>query len=230
MDSELIEASLRLLAATLAGGIIGAERAYNGRAAGFRTHILVCVASALLMLLMQYQWLAVPADQLRTIRVDPTRMAQGIMTGIGFLGAGVILHDRQMVRGLTTAASIWVTSAIGIILGSGFYAIGAIAGVLVLGTLSMFRWVEAHIPSRHYARLIVKAELKAIDLEGRIKNILEKEGLKMGGYTFAVSKSGQFQEIRTTISSFNPRRFNILLKVLVQQDWLISFRLRPGDA
>lgn len=229
MDTELIEAGFRLLAATLAGGIIGAERAYNGRAAGFRTHILVCVASALLMLLMQYQWLAVPLEQLATIRVDPTRMAQGIMTGIGFLGAGVILHDRHTVRGLTTAASIWVTAAIGIILGSGFYAIGAIAGVLVLGTLSVFRWVEAHIPSRHYARLVIKADLNVSNLHDRVKEVLEKEGLKLGGYAFSASRSRQHQEIQTTISSFHPSRFDALQRALLDSDFLISFRLQPGD-
>lgn len=230
IDAELIEASLRLLAATLAGGIIGAERAYNGRAAGFRTHILVCVASALLMLLMQYQWLAVPADQLATIRVDPTRMAQGIMTGIGFLGAGVILHDRQTVRGLTTAASIWVTAAIGIILGSGFFIIGAFAGALVLGTLSLFRWVESHIPSRHYARLVIKAELSVSDFHGKIKAVLEKEGLKMDNYAFSVSRPRQCQEIQTTISSFHPKRFDALQLELMESDFLVGFKLRPGDS
>ncbi|MGQ9424667.1 MgtC/SapB family protein [Gilvimarinus sp. F26214L] len=230
MDSELIEAGLRLMAATLAGGAIGAERAYHGRAAGFRTHILVCVASALLMLLMQYQWLAVPADQLATIRVDPTRMAQGIMTGIGFLGAGVILHDRQTVRGLTTAASIWITAAIGIILGSGFYAIGAAAGVLVLGTLSLFRWLESHIPSRHYARLVVKAQLDVADLELRLTEILGREGLKMDGYSYVASRSRDCQEIQTTISAFSPRKFTTLHKALLANDLLISFRLLPGNS
>ncbi|MCW8193304.1 MgtC/SapB family protein [Proteobacteria bacterium 005FR1] len=229
MDSELIEAGLRLLAATLAGGIIGAERAYNGRAAGFRTHILVCVASALLMLLMQHQWLAVPAEQLATIRVDPTRMAQGIMTGIGFLGAGVILHDRQAVRGLTTAASIWVTSAIGIILGSGFYMIGLMAGALALGTLSLFRWVESHIPSRHYARLVVKAPLEIADLDGRLRELMKDKGLKMGRYAFIASRSREYQELQTTISTFNPRKFSTLQKMLLEQDYLLSFRLLPGD-
>ncbi|MEX1032942.1 MAG: MgtC/SapB family protein [Cellvibrionaceae bacterium] len=230
MDSELIEAGIRLLAATVAGGIIGSERAYNGRAAGFRTHILVCVASALLMLLMQYQWLAIPADQLSTIRVDPTRMAQGIMTGIGFLGAGVILHDRQTVRGLTTAASIWITAAIGIILGSGFFAIGAMAGVLVLGTLSLFRWVESHIPSRHYARLTIRAELDVDDFQKRIKELVEGEGLTTGNYACTFSRTRRYQELQTTISSFKPRRFDALQQSLTQKDFLISFKLTPGDS
>jgi putative Mg2+ transporter-C (MgtC) family protein len=229
MDSELIEAGLRLLAATVAGGVIGAERAYNGRAAGFRTHILVCVASALLMLLMQYQWLAVPAEQLATIRVDPTRMAQGIMTGIGFLGAGVILHDRQTVRGLTTAASIWITAAIGIILGSGFFVIGVMAAILVLGTLSVFRWVETHIPSRHYARLVIKAPIQVPDLELKLRELMKIHGLKMEHYAFLASRAREYQELQTTISTFKHRKFGALQKALMEEEYLLSFRLFPGD-
>ena len=106
----------RLAGALVIGAMIGFERTFHGRPAGFRTHALVCLAS-LLMLVTVYQlhWMTeVPLD---TIRADPTRMAQGIMTGIGFLGAGVIFKEGLTVRGLTTAASIWITAAIGILVG-----------------------------------------------------------------------------------------------------------------
>src|SRR5690606_37309086 len=111
----------QLTVALAAGGVIGLERSYHGRPAGFRTHALVCLASSLLMLVTLYQqaWL-LPGVPLDSVRTDPTRMAQGIMTGIGFLGAGVIFKDNLSVRGLTTAASIWVTAAIGILIGIGF--------------------------------------------------------------------------------------------------------------
>src|SRR5437870_8511948 len=121
MDQEAQVIIGRILAALAVGALIGVERSFRGRPAGFRTHALVCVASSLLMLVTVYQneWMtAVPLDAIRT---DPTRMAQGIMTGIGFLGAGVIFKEGLTVRGLTTAASIWVTAAIGILLGIGFY-------------------------------------------------------------------------------------------------------------
>src|SRR5205085_4171745 len=116
----------RIAVALVVGGVIGFERSFHGRPAGFRTHSLVCVASALLMLVTVYQseWMtAVPLDAIRT---DPTRMAQGIMTGIGFLGAGVIFKEGLTVRGLTTAASIWITAAIGILVGIGFYLPAAV--------------------------------------------------------------------------------------------------------
>ena len=112
METDLNLILSRLLLAMLAGGIIGIERAIHGREAGFRTHTLVAVSSSLLMLLMVYQWQLIPQQYLDTVRTDPTRMAQGIMTGIGFLGAGVIIKEGLTVRGLTTAASIWMTAAI----------------------------------------------------------------------------------------------------------------------
>lgn len=117
MTEIQITTIVHLLGAVLAGGIIGAERSYHGRPAGFRTHSLVCMASSLLMLLTVYQIELLPNLPLESIRIDPTRMAQGIMTGIGFLGAGVIMREKLTIRGLTTAASIWMTASIGILIG-----------------------------------------------------------------------------------------------------------------
>lgn len=129
----------RLLIAFVLGGIIGIERQKRQRGAGLRTHILVCVGSALIMLtsLYIYDIYAGKAN------IDPARIAAGVVTGIGFLGAGTILHDdRDSVKGLTTAASIWVASAIGLASGCGFYA-GAIATtVLSFLTLAFLRCIE----------------------------------------------------------------------------------------
>jgi hypothetical protein len=106
MPENLGPILVHMLSAVIAGGCIGLERSFHGRPAGFRTHTLVCLASSLLMLVTLYQWQWLPGVPLETIRTDPTRMAQGIMTGIGFLGAGVIFKEGLSVRGLTTAASI----------------------------------------------------------------------------------------------------------------------------
>src|SRR5262245_56905049 len=155
MGQEYFEISFRLVAALLAGGLIGLERSYRGRAAGFRTHALVCIASSLLMLVTVYEshWFSSVAGA--RVTIDPTRMAQGIMTGIGFLGAGVIVKEGLSVRGLTTAASIWVTAAIGILTAIGFYFAAGLGTVLTLGTLSLFRWIEGKIPTEHYANFTV---------------------------------------------------------------------------
>src|SRR5512132_487349 len=141
---------VRLVAALAIGGLIGLERSLHGRPAGFRTHSLVCLASALLMLVSVYQlhWMTeVPLD---TIRADPTRMAQGIMTGIGFLGAGVIFKEGLTVRGLTTAASSWITAAIGFLVGIGFWYAAILWAAATLIVLALFRFIEAHLPSEFY--------------------------------------------------------------------------------
>src|SRR5512144_1662376 len=146
----------RLAGALVIGAMIGFERTFHGRPAGFRTHALVCLASALLMLVTVYQlhWMTeVPLD---TIRADPTRMAQGIMTGIGFLGAGVIFKEGLTVRGLTTAASIWTTAAVGILMGTGLYGTGALATALTLGVLAAFRWIEKLFPVNTYAQATLR--------------------------------------------------------------------------
>src|SRR6266850_5540223 len=106
--------------------------------------------------LYQSEWL--PGVPLETVRTDPTRMAQGIMTGIGFLGAGVIYKEGVSIHGLTTAASIWITAAIGILLGVGFYFPAMLATVLVLGILSAFRWIEAWMPSESVASHYIRFE------------------------------------------------------------------------
>src|SRR6188768_3936603 len=141
----------RLTGALVIGAMIGFERSFHGRPAGFRTHALVCLASALLMLVTVYQlhWMTeVPID---TIRADPTRMAQGIMTGIGFLGAGVIFKEGLTIRGLTTAASVWVTAAIGILIGIGFWLPALIGTAATLAVLSVFRLLEERMPQEVYA-------------------------------------------------------------------------------
>src|SRR4029079_6308222 len=146
---------VRLVAALAAGALIGYERTYHGRPAGFRTHALVCTASSLLMLVTVYEahWVRAAADM---VRLDPTRMAQGIMTGIGFLGAGVIMKEGLSVRGLTTAASIWMTAAIGILAGIGFYFPLAVSVIISIGLLSIFRWIESRMPSQAYYHFDVR--------------------------------------------------------------------------
>src|SRR5919106_1651358 len=122
MTQEYLEIVFRIIAALLAGGLIGLERSHRGRPAGFRTHALVSLASSLLMLVTVYELYWVPKGHVgATVVLDPTRMAQGIMTGIGFVGAGAIIKEGFSVRGLTTAASIWITAALGILIGIGFY-------------------------------------------------------------------------------------------------------------
>ena len=133
MSDEYAIPLVRLSLALVAGALIGLERTYHGRPAGFRTHILVSTASGLLMLLTVSSAELITEASLEIVRIDPTRMAQGIMTGIGFLGAGVIVKEGLTIRGLTTAGSIWITASIGIMVGVGLYFAAFVAEVITVG-------------------------------------------------------------------------------------------------
>ncbi len=159
---------VRLLLAVFLGGLVGLEREFHGRIAGFRTHILVCLGSALIMLTsiyisILYQGLA---------PVDPGRIAAGVVTGIGFLGAGTILRFRASVRGLTTAASLWAVAGVGLAVGCGFYTASFTAAILVLLSLFLLTKVEhAMVRKDWYKTVIVETKSGAAQLTS-IRSVL----------------------------------------------------------
>jgi putative Mg2+ transporter-C (MgtC) family protein len=192
---------LHLLAALVAGGLIGLERSYHGRPAGFRTHVLVCVSSSMLMLVTLYQssWYLAPLAD--TVRTDPTRMAQGIMTGIGFLGAGVIMKDGLSVRGLTTAASIWMTAAIGILAGIGFYFPVVVVTLLTVAALSFFRWLEGVLPSYYYAQHVVRFLSGSVMDEDALRQMIADHGFTIANLSYGMQDGGRIFEYRMVIRS-----------------------------
>jgi putative Mg2+ transporter-C (MgtC) family protein len=230
MDDEFLKIFVHLSAALVAGGIIGLERSYHGRPAGFRTHTLVCLTSSLLMLVTLYQWQWLPGVPLDTIRTDPTRMAQGIMTGIGFLGAGVIFKEGLSVRGLTTAASIWITAAIGILLGIGFYAPAILATVFTIGTLSFFRWIEAKLPSHYYAHHVVRFNRANVMAESDLRKFLANNGFTIATMSYRGSDDGLSFEYSMMIRTINPENLSALAAALRQLETVRAFRISPtGD-
>ena len=146
----------RLSLAVLLGLGVGIERTLRGRPAGFRTHALVSLASCLLMLITVYEDHWFPETGRARVQIDPTRMAQGVMTGIGFIGAGAILREGVSVRGLTTAASVWTTAAIGLLVGIGFFFPAILGAALAFVTLAVFRLLEDRIPTYFHARLSMR--------------------------------------------------------------------------
>lgn len=230
MNADFPTIAIHLLAALAAGGIIGLERSFHGRPAGFRTHTLVCLASSVLMMVTLYQWSWLPGVPLDTIRTDPTRMAQGIMTGIGFLGAGVIFKEGLSIRGLTTAASIWITAAIGILMGVGFYFPAALATVLTLGILSTFRWIEIRLPSHIYAQHVIRFDRDDAMQEEDIRLLLKEHGFTVANMNYRVSDDGASFEYRMTIRTSSMRNLSTLAESLRQLERVRAFRLSPtGD-
>jgi putative Mg2+ transporter-C (MgtC) family protein len=230
MNPELQAIAIHLLAAAGAGGIIGIERSYHARPAGFRTHTLVCIASSLLMLVMLYQSLWLPGDDPEVFRTDPTRMAQGIMTGIGFLGAGVIFKEGLSVRGLTTAASIWMTAAIGILIGIGFYYPAALATVLTLIVLSVFRWIEGKIPTHIYAQHQLSFDRQSVIPEEDLRALLHDHGFNIANLSYRTSDDGQRFEYRMVIRTEKLRNLSRLSNSLREMPQVRAFRISPtGD-
>ncbi|TRZ94047.1 MgtC/SapB family protein [bacterium] len=131
----------RLTLSLVLSGLIGLERQILRRNAGLRTHILVCIGSCLIMLTSLYVF----DIYKNTVSLDPSRIAAGVITGIGFLGAGTIIRDREGVKGLTTAASLWVVAGIGLAVGCGFYSAALFTTFLSLIVLFFFRHMEGKI-------------------------------------------------------------------------------------
>lgn len=123
---------LRLVVAAVCGGIIGYERKNRSKVAGVRTHCVVACASSMMMILSKYAYLDVTEMYGDLMKIDPSRIASGVVSGIGFLGAGMIFINKKTVTGLTTAAGIWATSGIGMAIGSGMYWIGGAATLIIL--------------------------------------------------------------------------------------------------
>jgi len=228
MELDYVLMTSRLLLALLAGGAIGMERALHGREAGFRTHALVCVSASLLMVLTVYQWDLVPAQYLDTVRADPSRMAQGIMTGIGFLGAGVIIKEGLTVRGLTTAASIWMTASIGIVIGMGLFYPAFFATVLTVITLSFFRWVEHRLPAQIYAKFTVRfvRSKHRVD-EAALRKLITEHNIRAFEASYKLENEGKNFEYEMTIRSKDQENFRRLAQSLIDMEDVYEFKIVP---
>ena len=134
-----VDFMLRLLVAGLLGAIIGLDREYRAKEAGYRTHFLVSLGSALIMIVSQYGFQEIIKEN--SVTLDPSRVAAQVVSGIGFIGAGTIILQKQIVRGLTTAAGIWATAGIGLAVGAGMYAIGIATTVLTLIGLELLSYI-----------------------------------------------------------------------------------------
>lgn len=139
---------IRIFVAAVLGGLIGLEREYRAKEAGFRTHFLVALGSSLFMILSQYGF-DTPLTILQKTSFDPSRIASQVVTGIGFIGAGIIIFQKNVIRGLTTAAGLWVTSAIGLTCGAGLYILASATTILVLLCLEVLNVILQRFGTRN---------------------------------------------------------------------------------
>lgn len=217
---------LPITGALIAGALIGVEREYRARPAGLRTHILMSLASALLMIaaVHQVRWFNDAAPGL--VRMDPVRMAHGVLTGIGFLCGGVIFRERFSVHGLTTAASLWMTASLGMLYGIGFYSLAVIGTVVTLAVLVGLRWVDAYMPHQHVfdAEIRYRADSPAAE---RFEAFIGDLGLRAGTVGHDLGEGGQVIEISAVLHSAKAVKVEALSQRLRQDPEIVGFSLRP---
>ena len=190
----------RLILAAVFGSVVGLERGFRGRAAGFRTHMLVCIGSALVMITNQHIAVISPYP------TDMTRMGAQVISGIGFLGVGtIIVTSRNQVKGLTTAAGLWASACLGLAVGAGFYKGSAIAGVLILIVISALQKIDH--------KLIAFSRNMEIYVEftehGRISGLMSlahEKSVAVRSIELTESKYGNFRASAAIISLHLPHR------------------------
>jgi putative Mg2+ transporter-C (MgtC) family protein len=219
---------LHLAAALLAGAIIGIERSYHGRAAGMRTYALVCLGSTLVIIASFYPESWTLGSGAEAADRGFTRVIQGIVTGIGFLGAGVIVKEGLSVRGLTTAASIWVTAGIGVLIGMGYYATASAATLLTLGTLSVFRRIEDRMPAQMYLHCYVRFRAEDMMTEDALRALIGDTGFQISELSYKLHGDPKMFEYRLVLWSAAPNAGRRLAETLTARSSVAEFRVSPS--
>ncbi len=165
-----------MLLAILVGGAIGLEREVHGRPAGLRTHIMVCLSSAILIQASHsFSYMDETGSLVERIVYDPNRVAAGVVTGIGFLGAAAVIRAGDIVRGITTGACVWAVAVLGVVIGQGRYGLALAAAGLMLVVLIAFDWLFAWIKPVIYRRLVVRGSpADAKQLIARVRELLRE--------------------------------------------------------
>lgn len=197
---NLILIFLSLLLSTICSGVIGYQREVNGHAAGLRTHILISVGSSLIMILSIY---GIGGEVTR----DPMRLAAAGVTGIGFLGSGVIIKNGVTVKGLTTSATIWITMAIGMACGAGFFTVSIITTIIALISLIFFQYVEGWLAKSRTNILIVMPAEKPFMKE--LFELLEKYEISYKDFTTDLADTNNESVLRVTFRCLGPNKNNI---------------------
>jgi len=212
------------------GGLIGMERTYRGHPAGFRTHILVCLTSCILMLGAMHQatwdFIALPGQN---VVIDPTRMAHGLLTGIGFLCAGVIFREGFSVMGLTTAASLWTTSAIGILFGVGMTELALIGAGATLTVLAGLRLLDARLPHIAVLDITLTWTRGQAPSEKALRDLLAEFDLSPIRIGHVVSRHGQDHEQGVKARGPTPLKVDRLCERLSERIDLVAFSIIPRD-
>jgi len=217
------ETILRLLLGAIIGGIIGFEREVHGSQAGFRTQLIVCVAAVLIMIVSENYYLKLNHID-PTFRIDPARIAAGTLIGIGFLGAGVIVKSGFVIRGLTTAASLWIISAIGLTIGAGLYFEGGLTAAITIIALFVLRKLEKKIKILLYRTITISTRITE-NIEDSVIQILSDHKIKVHSIDYEHNmQKGKFIYI-FQVSTRNKKGIKETLLKLGKLDFIKEIRI-----
>lgn len=192
---------LELFLAFVYGGLIGFEREYRGEQAGFRTNILVCIGACLLMnLSLDLHTIFSSFNSLSIIRLDPGRIASYTIASMGFLGGGAIIKGKNIIKGLTTAAGLWLVTAIGLSLGAGMYLPATVTTTLSLFVLYFLRQIRKNIPKRYSALLKIQCSCRYESLE-LIKEVLENYPFEVDFINYSYFKEKNIMNYKILVSA-----------------------------
>lgn len=211
--SFYISMIIRLLVACVLGGVIGFEREHVHRPAGLRTHILVCLGSALVMITSEYVYSKFSAS----VNVDPARLGAQVISGIGFLGAGTIIKEGVSVKGLTTAASLWAVSCVGIAVGIGFYSGAFAATVIMFLTLVVIKKTQGKLSSQKSVRLYIHTQIKKGQVH-ELSKVIEDFGVNVKRTDFMSSERDGEMVVRYTIDISNQLCMAELIEAVLCQE------------
>jgi putative Mg2+ transporter-C (MgtC) family protein len=212
----VLENFFKLLVAAVFGGFVGIERQMGGQTAGFRTQLLVCLGACLFTIA------SVHVYKVHGAYTDPARIAAQIVVGIGFLGAGAILRHGVSIRGLTTAATLWIVSAIGMAVGFGEYMIAGFTTFLVLVNLAILKNIEDILPINRYSSLTIK--IKGPD-ELKITDMVEGYNIKIVETKFSFIKTQNIVEYEISLRYKDYNQLNRFLNVLKEIPNLIELHI-----
>ena len=213
------ETILRLVIAALAGSIVGVERERLQWAAGLRTHMLVCVGSCLVIIVSTFGFSNVVGPH---VVLDPSRIAAQVVSGIGFLGAGTILLRGEVVKGLTTAASLWAVAAIGLAVGSGLYVAALATTLIVLIILAGLKPIEEHIRDRVQTRQIVVTAKRGTLSIATFHDLLGARANRVKQFVLLKDVADEMDKVEITMSRLPPPAMGDLLSKLKDLPSVIS--------
>lgn len=221
---------LPLLGALVAGSLVGIERGHRGQPAGFRTHALLALTAAMLMVGAnhQYDWINAATPE-SVVRIDPVRMAHGILTGVGFLCGGVIFRQGYSVHGLTTAASLWTTSALGVMFGMGMWSVAVGGTVLSLVVLAVLRTVDGWLPQQQVAEVTIRYKREGAPDAAEIRQRLSALGLSPSPFSNRLIKKGELIEHGATVRCGSLKHIDALALALREDKKVVEFEIQPRN-